>query len=222
MLATLADGTPEASLVTPGCLPDLGFALLLSRLSRHTSALQQTPRCSLLLVGSARPPEGGPPNPQTTPRLSLRGHAIPDPDPALRRRYLAIHPYATPYAGFTDFLFYRFVPEAARLVAGFGLARSFTPEALLGAARPVPDFLAREAAALAQAAPLRATIAAVAARLLGRPVDEAHLVAIDPDGADLIIGTARTRLDWDQPLTDPTDLNPYISRLADQPCVIPP
>ncbi len=225
MLATLTDGVPDASLVTPCCLPDMGVALLLSRLSRHTRALLAEPACALLFHGDpvAEPmaADSGPANPQTIPRLSLRGHAVPDDTASLRRRYLAVHPYAEAYAGFTDFSLFRFTPVAAHLVAGFGLARTLSPASLLGAP-PVADYLAHEPDALAEAARHGALIDRLAGQALGQPVAGARLVAIDPDGADLIAGSLRARLTWLAPLTDPAGLGAALSRLADQPCAHAP
>ena len=63
-LASVADGQPFASLVTPACAPDLSLLLLLSDLSEHTRHLRAEPRCSVLVVGSQQGP-----NPQTTPPL---------------------------------------------------------------------------------------------------------------------------------------------------------
>ena len=64
-LASVADGQPFASLVTPACAPDLSLLLLLSDLSEHTRHLRAEPRCSVLVAG---PPVGA--NPQTAPRVT--------------------------------------------------------------------------------------------------------------------------------------------------------
>src|ERR1700684_1125366 len=92
-LATAADGgQPFASLVTPASAPDFSPLLLLSNLSEHTRHLRAEPRCSLLVCGAA---EGA--NPQTAPRLTVTGIAETVTDPALKPRYLAVHPYASLY-----------------------------------------------------------------------------------------------------------------------------
>src|ERR1700676_1436861 len=97
-LATAADGgQPFASLVTPACAPDLSLLLLLSSLSEHTRHLRADPRCSILVTGA---PEGA--NPQTAPRVTITGLAEFAADPALKPRYLAVHPYAAMYAEFAD------------------------------------------------------------------------------------------------------------------------
>ena len=71
-LATTQAGRPHAALVTPALGPDGLVLLLLSELSAHTSHLRADPRCALLVTGVAADA-----NPQTTPRLSLRGTAHP-------------------------------------------------------------------------------------------------------------------------------------------------
>src|SRR5262249_13232837 len=87
-LATVSDGQPFASLVTPACAADLSILLLLSDLSEHTRHLAAEPRCSVMVTGT---PEG--PNPQTTPRITIAGNAQRLVDPGMKARYLAIHPY---------------------------------------------------------------------------------------------------------------------------------
>ena len=84
----MIDGQPFATLVTPASAAELSGLLLLSSLSEHTRHLRADPRCALLVVGT---PESA--NPQTAPRVTLTGLAEPDPDPALKARWLAVHPY---------------------------------------------------------------------------------------------------------------------------------
>ncbi len=116
-LATAAAGQPHAALVTPAFLPDGAPLLLLSALSVHTRQLQADPRCCLLLAGV--PADG---NPQTTPRLALSGHAevvtIAEAAPA----FLRAHPYAAPYANFSDFAYWRLVVADAQYIGGFAAA----------------------------------------------------------------------------------------------------
>src|SRR3979490_1111927 len=103
MLATTADGgQPFASLVTPACARDLSLLMLLSNLSEHTRHLRVEPRCSILVCGEA---EGA--NPQTAPRVTVTGIAGVVDDRDLKKRYLAVHPYARLYADFGDFNVWR-------------------------------------------------------------------------------------------------------------------
>src|ERR1700684_1568018 len=117
-LATSAGGQPFASLVTPACMPDGALLLLLSRLSEHTRHLMADPRWSVMVSGAAVSD-----NPQTTPRLTVTGVAEVVDAPALKARYLAVHPYASLYADFGDFATWRIAPTAGILVGGF--ARAF-------------------------------------------------------------------------------------------------
>ena len=125
MLATTEAGRPHAALVTPALGPDGHLLLLLSELSAHTRHLRAAPRCALLVTGTAAEE-----NPQTAPRLSLRGTAHPTEDEAARAAYLKIHPYAELYAGFADFHLWVLKLEEAYYVGGFAAAASLQIAAL--------------------------------------------------------------------------------------------
>ena len=202
------EGAPHAALVTPAWAPELSGLLWLSRLSAHTSHLAAEPRCALFVQG---PAVGA--NPQTAPRVSLAGRAAPVEDEALKARWLAIHPYAALYAGFTDFALWRVVPSHAQLVGGFGRAFRL-PAAELG---PDPAtaaaFAAAEAtliaAAEAQHASLLQALGTAAAKSTGQDIPGRdivgpwRLVALDSDGIDLATPTASLRLHWPAPLAHP-------------------
>lgn len=165
-LATLADGAPFASLVTPAASCGGDLLMLISSLSRHGRQLRQDGRCALLLNGTERQA-----NPQATPRLTVTGTAEAVQDPALRDRWIRIHPYGASYAGFGDFSLWRLRPEQAHLVVGFGQVRSLPGPAL----RPPCDVEAEEKP-LCEAANDRH----------GAMLPEAtRIVAIDADGLDL-------------------------------------
>jgi putative heme iron utilization protein len=139
-LATVSDGQPFASLVTPACAPDLSVLLWLSKLSGHTRHLMRDPRCSLLFVGRSA---GA--NPQKRARVTvtglaelIEGEATAD----LKRLWLARHPYARLYAEFADFGLWRIAPKAALFVGGFARARPLAEEFL----RPDPAAVATIAA----------------------------------------------------------------------------
>jgi heme iron utilization protein len=116
-LATLeAGGAPFASHVAVGADADLAPLLLLSRLAVHSRNLENDARASLLFVREPAPGE----ETLTAVRLTLTGRCAPAESPDLRRRYLDARPEARHYAGFADFVLYRFDVEAGHLVAGFG------------------------------------------------------------------------------------------------------
>ena len=126
-LGTLMDGAPYVSLVLVAFDADGSPLLLISRLAQHTKNLLADPRVSLLFDGTA-----GLEDPLTGPRLTVLGSAAPWPDPDALARYLARHPSAQTYAGFSDFQIYKVTIERGHCVAGFGQIRWIEAVALLG------------------------------------------------------------------------------------------
>jgi heme iron utilization protein len=124
-LATVHEGQPYASLVTPALDVDGAPVLLLSSLAAHTRHLRASPACALLFIGPAVDE-----NPQTMPRLTLTGTARPVAAEEVRARYLQIHPYATAYAGFGDFSFWKITVSTSQYVGGFGNAGALDYSAL--------------------------------------------------------------------------------------------
>jgi putative heme iron utilization protein len=124
-LATVFDGAPHVSLVTPALDGEGAPVLLLSTLAAHTRHLRTNPACALLLVGTTAEA-----NPQTAPRLSLTGLAAPAADENVRAIYLKIHPYAAQYAGFADFSFWKITVSTAQYIGGFANAGSLDVAAL--------------------------------------------------------------------------------------------
>ena len=204
-LATATDGQPFASLVTPACAPDLSVLLLLSDLSEHTRHLGAEPRCSLLVTGS---PDGA--NPQTTPRVTVTGLAERFVDAPQKARFLAVHPYAALYAGFTDFSLWRIRPQGGLFVGGFGRA------ARLRAADLTPDPAAVaviEAAAPSIVAHCNADHPEALAAIAGLPGDW-RMVAVDIDGCDLALGERVIRVHWAAPVSDTAGVRGELIRLA--------
>jgi putative heme iron utilization protein len=142
-LASLSgDGMPFNSWAGIAPDPRTGTCvLLLSDLAVHTVNLKGDPRASLLVVGS-RADIGDSPSdassesgddPLTLPRLTLAGHVTLAGDPEIAAPvYLDRHPGAADYAGFSDFRFYRFTPQSAHLVAGFGRIADIDPAVFAG------------------------------------------------------------------------------------------
>ena len=136
-LATLDGNWPAASMIPfalhvgPG-----GLRLLthVSGLAAHTRQMRAAPEVSLLVTAAETP--GG--MPQALPRVSIpaRAEFIPadHPDHApFKAAYLAKFPDAADLFLLGDFSIVAFVPEPARLVAGFARAVTFPPEALVAA-----------------------------------------------------------------------------------------
>lgn len=117
-LGTLMAGAPYVSLVLVAFDADGSPLLLLSRLAQHTKNLLVDANVSLLFDGTA-----GLDDPLTGPRLTVLGKITACPDPAALERYVARHPSAGVYAGFSDFRLYKVTIARGHYVAGFGQIR---------------------------------------------------------------------------------------------------
>ncbi len=132
-LATYGDGAPLASMVAYAGEPGFaGFLLHLSRLSRHTRNLLESPAASIVIseTDTARVRD-----PQTLARVSIQGEARPLAEDApgyrkARALYETRFPDSSPLFGFGDFLLFRLVPREARFVAGFAMAYTVSPSDL--------------------------------------------------------------------------------------------
>ncbi len=207
-LATAMEGQPFASLVTPATAPDGSVLLLLSDLSEHTRHLRADPRCAVMAAGA---PEG--PNPQTAPRLTVTGAAVLEPDPALKRRWVASHPYAGFYAEFGDFHLWRVVLAGGSYIGGF--ARAYRLGAELA---PDPEAVARIAAAepgiLAHCNSDHAEAMGRIARNHGGGEGGWIMVAADVDGCTLAAGDAVLRVAWSAPAGSAAAIRDELVRLA--------
>ena len=125
-LGTIMSGAPYVSLVLVAFDADGSPLLLLSRLAQHTKNLLTDPRVSLLFDGTA-----GVDDPLSGPRLTVIGHAASCTDPHALDRYLALHPSARSYAGFSDFGLWKVGIERGHSVAGFGKIQWLEAKALL-------------------------------------------------------------------------------------------
>ena len=107
---------PYGSLVNYACDHRGWPIFLFSALARHTQALTVDPAASLLV--SELPPNG---DILTGMRSSIMGRCVNlGQDQAAKDVYLALHPYASGYAEFGDFSFWRLEPTLIHTVAGFG------------------------------------------------------------------------------------------------------
>jgi heme iron utilization protein len=204
-LATSADGQPFASLVTPAMGPDFSLLLFLSGLSEHTRHLLNEPRCAVMVAGEATEK-----NPQTAPRVTVTGIAEPAPEPALKARWLAVHPYAALYADFADFSLWRVRPLSGLLVGGFARATRLRQADL------APDPAAVAAIAAAEASILLhcnndhpGALAAIA-----RQPGAWRMVTADVDGCDLATEETVLRVHWSAPVADAGGVRNELVRLA--------
>jgi putative heme iron utilization protein len=206
-LATNTGGQPFASLVTPACMPDGSLLLLLSRLAEHTRHLMADSRCSIMVSGAATSE-----NPQTTPRVTVTGVAEVVDDPALKARYLAVHPYASLYADFGDFATWRIAPAAGILVGGFARAFRLKGADLAPDAAAVAAILAAEPGILAHCNRDHPDALAAIAGSEG----DWRMVTADVDGFDLASGERVIRLAWPAPVADVGDVRRELVRLAQE------
>ncbi len=203
-LATAKDGHPFAALVTPACAPDLSVLMLLSGLSGHTQHLRADPRCALMVVGVPLDL-----NPQTAPRLTITGEAHPEDDPALKARWVARHPYAAFYAGFTDFTLFRLRPAGGHFVGGFASAHRLRDTDLQADPAAVAAVAAAEPGILAH---MNGDHAEAIAHMAGGP--GWRMVAADVDGCDLARGDEVRRVAWSAPVVDAGGVRTELVRLA--------
>ncbi len=204
-LATSTDGQPFASLVTPAPAPDLSVLLLLSSLSEHTRQLRTEPRCAVMVVGD---PEDR--NPQTAPRLTVVGRAEPVADPALKARWVARHPYAAFYAGFTDFTLFRVTPTGGQFIGGFASAHRLRQAELT----PDPDAVAAISAAERSIIEhMNDDHTRAMDRIAGAGAGW-RMVAVDVDGCDLTLGEEVRRVAWSAPVRDAGEVRTELVRLA--------
>ncbi len=207
-------GWPYPSLVLTALDLDGAPLLFLSRLAAHTANLQADPRVGLLFDGTADLDQ-----PLAGARVSVLGRALRSDAAHDRERFLARHPGAAVYAGFSDFAVYRVAVERAHLVAGFGRIHWIDAADLLFGA-------GSEALAEAEAELVRLMneeraddVQAFAMALVGRSdMDESgrgwRMTGIDPEGCDLRRGGEVVRVEFDEPVTDAEAARAALSQLA--------
>ncbi|NQU57564.1 MAG: pyridoxamine 5'-phosphate oxidase family protein, partial [Rhodospirillales bacterium] len=167
-------GWPYASLVSVACATDASPLLLISTLADHTRNLAEDARASLLFEEAS-----GLPNPQTGPRVTLTGRLKPTTEKVSAQRFLAHHPGAELYAGFTDFRFYRMQVERAHYVGGFGRANWMAAKKFLF------DAKASDAVAAAEQNLIKRLNGVHAKALLGLVGKNWRICSVDPEGLDL-------------------------------------
>ena len=208
-LASSGGGQPFASLVTPAAAPDGSLLLLLSGLSEHTRHLRDEPRCAVMVAG---PPTG--PNPQTAPRLTVTGLAAPEPDPAMKSRWVALHPYAAFYAGLGDFQLWRIAPRAGHYIGGFASATRLRQDDLAWDPAAVQAVMAAEPGVIAHCNDDHGDALDVIATARGAPGTGWRMAACDIDGCDLVREESMVRIPWLAPAADAGDIRKALIQLA--------
>jgi len=176
-LATSQGGWPFASLVLVALDHDASPLLLISDLSEHAKNIKAEPRVSLLFDGTQVLDD-----PLTGPRVTVLGEAAPVDDARLKARFLARHPAAELYAGFSDFHVHRVEVARAHLVAGFGRIHWVEARDLL--VTPDGSFAREEPATLA-AVNADAKMVSAAVQSLGLGGEGWRVTGADPEGLDI-------------------------------------
>jgi heme iron utilization protein len=208
-LATSAAGQPFASLVTPATAPDGSVLMLLSGLSEHTRHLRDEPRCAVMVAG---PPAGL--NPQTAPRLTVTGLAAHEPDPAMKARWVALHPYAAFYAGFADFQVYRLRPVAGQFIGGFASATRLRQADLQWDPGAVAAIAAAEADVIGHCNADHPDALDAIAAAAGADGPGWLMAACDVDGCDLVRDESTLRIAWSASVQDAGGIRTQLVRLA--------
>jgi putative heme iron utilization protein len=217
-LASLSeDGTPWASMVSYGALPDGSPVLYVSTLAEHGRNLARDPRASLAV--SAQSDEYG--DPLDSGRVTLSGRAV-KPEGAEHRAALDAHVAAMPsaqwLAGFGDFSLYVLRVDRVRWVGGYGRMDSADAEAYAAASPdPVADIAARAVAHLNND---HADALLEMARAIAGYTDATWAVcsSLDRYGLDLKVqtprGRATTRVGFLEPAVDAQGLRQESVKLA--------
>ena len=208
-LATSAAGQPFASLITPATAPDGSILMLLSGLSEHTRHLRDEPRCAVMVAG---PPAGL--NPQTAPRLTVTGLAAHEPDPAMKARWVALHPYAAFYAGFADFQVFRLQPVGGQFIGGFASATRLRQADLHWDPAAVAAVVEMEAEVIGHCNTDHADALDAIAMAAGADGPGWLMAACDVDGCDLAREEHTLRVAWPTAVQDAGGIRTQLVRLA--------
>jgi len=186
--------------------------LLLSSLARHSQNLLADPRASLLASELASDGDA-----LTGPRVTYLGEAAVVSNDALAGRYIRLHPYASGYAKFADFSFWRVAPTAAHAVAGFGRIETMGCDEVLLDAEKVKEWPALEVSARDHMNDdHRKAIRDYAVNLLGAGDGDWSIAALDPDGADLEKDGLFRRLEFEKPCFEAVSLRLELVHLAER------
>ncbi|HEY0420000.1 MAG TPA: DUF2470 domain-containing protein, partial [Acetobacteraceae bacterium] len=153
-------------------------------------------------------------NPQTAPRLTITGLAEPVEEPALKARWLAVHPYAVLYADFADFSLWRIAPRAGLFVGGFARATRLRGPELMPDPAAAKALAAAEGEIIAHCNADHPDAMAAIAHAAGGAAGAWSMVTCDADGCDLASGEFVLRVPWRAPVSDPGGVRAELIRLA--------
>ena len=203
------EGWPYGSLVGIAFDYDLSPIMLFSTLSDHTRNLEIDNRASLLFEEASRLK-----NPQSGPRASVLGRIKKTTEKVHAKRFLAHHPEAALYAGFGDFSFWRMTIHKTHFVGGFAKAMWFEGSEILSDTNSGEIANAEESILAHMNEDHANAIDHYANKLLDRRGLGWHMIGIDSEGADLMLGGRTARLEFEQPVNSPEDIRKELVRLA--------
>ncbi|CAN5560928.1 pyridoxamine 5'-phosphate oxidase family protein [soil metagenome] len=155
-----------------------GFpVLLLSRLAWHTRNIGDDRRVSLLVADLPRTGDA-----LTGARVSVLGNFAEIDKAAASPRYLAHHPEAAMYVDFSDFAFWRIDAQSVHCVAGFGRIETFAADDVFLCSGEYTD------------------LAVQAPQMMGAENAGQGIMAIDPDGANMMAGGIIKRVNFAAPV----------------------
>ena len=204
------EGWPYGSLVMTACDHAARPLLLLSNLAEHTKNLGFDTRASLLFDGTM-----GMASPLSGARVTVMGRLTPTKDAALIGRYVARHPEAKMYLGFTDFGLFEMTVERAHIVAGFGLIDWIDAPDLLFDTRAYSDLSLAEADIVNHMNNDHAdSVQLYATKLLSLESGDWKMTGLDPEGADLRDGGRIGRLTFENPVENAEAARAILVRLV--------
>jgi heme iron utilization protein len=181
--------------------------ILISRLAWHTRNLLINQKASILV---SELPDSG--DALTGPRVTIMGRFVPASGEAMKRRYLARHPAAQGYAGFSDFSFWRLEPQKIHAVAGFGRIETMAPDEVF---LDSPDISAIEMSAIAHLNEEHSdAVRRYATQLLGAPDGPWAVASVDGDGAVLVLGEESLVLQFETPVNSAQELRKAFVELS--------
>lgn len=219
-LATLDSptGAPYASLITLATDSAGAPIFLISTLARHTRNLAHDSRAAILIDATGGGAGNGE-DPLQGARITVTGRAERTQDDAVRRRFLARQAQAGFYADFPDFSFWRLAVEGAHFVGGFGRIVDLAPEDLLIPLAGAEAVVAAEDGIVAHMNEDHADALALYAQAFGGDAARGdaswRMTGVDPEGCDLLQGSAALRIPFATRVLTPGDARKELVRLVD-------
>lgn len=212
-ISVAVEGYPFGS-ITPYCL-DSAFRpnILISSLAQHTKNILTNPKVSMTIV------EDNPrTNKQAQGRLTYIGDAVRvEEDAYIRKRYLHYFPNAASYFETHDFAFYAIQPKRLRFIGGFGDIHWVESDAMadenifaLDVETGIVEHMNAD-----HDHNLRDYLRAFLSIEISND-DPVRMAGIDQYGIDIFHQERKFRIEFSEPLEDPSDARAKLVELAKQ------